>query len=344
MRRYHEIVRVLALAWLGIFVAGCGGAGVFACTDASECGASGTCEANGFCSFPDDTCASGQRYGAHAPGGIADVCVEPLAESSSGAHETTTSTTSTASLTIATLDGDGPTSAAESSSSTTTSPPDETTSSVDDGTFGSSTTSEGGSTQIGPLVISDDLDDGAMWPTILLREGAWMPSGEEPGLGFCGEYPVGERYFAYLRFTLPQAVPADATITSATLELFGHATYLWSDGHALRVWAQESDDAPQVSGLADYPDAGLVQLGDLSLRWADADDAGLTWAIPGPNASPDLAAVLQHLVDGNGGLDEGAHIQLWVAEDELGGMGEEVGWYDSIAGAETSPRLTLTIE
>ena len=72
-------MRVLALAWLGMTVA-CGGTGVFACTDASECGVSGTCEPNGYCSFPDAACASGSRYGAHAPSGIADVCVEPLGE------------------------------------------------------------------------------------------------------------------------------------------------------------------------------------------------------------------------------------------------------------------------
>ena len=64
-----------ALLWAG----GCAD-DVFRCETASQCqqnGASGTCEANGFCSFPDDDCPSGKRYGAESPDGLANVCVEP---------------------------------------------------------------------------------------------------------------------------------------------------------------------------------------------------------------------------------------------------------------------------
>ena len=35
----------------------------FACTDNASCGPGGTCETNGFCSFPDSTCPSGRRFG-----------------------------------------------------------------------------------------------------------------------------------------------------------------------------------------------------------------------------------------------------------------------------------------
>jgi hypothetical protein len=35
----------------------------FTCTGDSSCGPGGTCEANGFCSFPDSACPSGRRYG-----------------------------------------------------------------------------------------------------------------------------------------------------------------------------------------------------------------------------------------------------------------------------------------
>ncbi|HWB79240.1 MAG TPA: hypothetical protein VG755_29970 [Nannocystaceae bacterium] len=340
-------MRVLALAWLGMTVA-CGGAGVFACTDASECGVSGTCEANGYCSFPDAACASGSRYGAHAPSGIADVCVEPLGESSSGAMgESTTGTTSTASLTIATLEGDGPTSAAESSSSssTSTTTSSDTTNAIDDGPVESS--SSGGDVepiQIGPLVVADDLDDGAIYLASNGMMGEWLPSGETTGFGFCGEFPANARYFAWLRFAIPEGLPAGTQVHSATVEMFGHGTYFWDELHALRVWAQQSADAPAPSSVSDHPDDPEgVELGDLSVRWADADDTGLTWQVPGPNASPDLAVLVQQLVDEHGGLEAGAHVQLWIAEDEVDGKGEEVGWYDSINGEETAPRLTLSI-
>lgn len=52
-------------------------ASTFACEESAQCqraGASGTCEPNGACSFPDPTCPSGRRYAELAPEGGS--CVE----------------------------------------------------------------------------------------------------------------------------------------------------------------------------------------------------------------------------------------------------------------------------
>src|SRR5262245_838282 len=43
----------------------------------SACGAAGTCEANGFCSFPDSSCSSGRRYG-DLGGPSAGLCTDML--------------------------------------------------------------------------------------------------------------------------------------------------------------------------------------------------------------------------------------------------------------------------
>lgn len=43
-------------------LASCGGQEVFACSDDSSC-PDGQCESNGYCSFPDEDCSSGRRYG-----------------------------------------------------------------------------------------------------------------------------------------------------------------------------------------------------------------------------------------------------------------------------------------
>src|SRR5262249_5965098 len=43
----------------------------------ASCGAAGTCEANGFCSFPDSSCSSGRRYG-ELGGTSAGQCVGEL--------------------------------------------------------------------------------------------------------------------------------------------------------------------------------------------------------------------------------------------------------------------------
>ena len=59
---------------LGMMLGGCPG-GAFLCSDDSQC-EGGQCEASGYCSFPDEACLSGQRYGEHSPTGLAGECVE----------------------------------------------------------------------------------------------------------------------------------------------------------------------------------------------------------------------------------------------------------------------------
>lgn len=53
----------------------------FPCTRSTDCGAGGTCEPVGFCSFPDPSCSDGQRFGSLS-GPFANQCVG--AGSSSG--------------------------------------------------------------------------------------------------------------------------------------------------------------------------------------------------------------------------------------------------------------------
>lgn len=75
---------------------GCTGAAVFQCAESSQCsidGRAGTCEPSGYCSFPDETCPSGQRYGDHAAAGLAETCVPT--EEATGASTTTAGGTGT---------------------------------------------------------------------------------------------------------------------------------------------------------------------------------------------------------------------------------------------------------
>lgn len=63
-------------------LAGCQRVEAFVCAGDGECvdgSRSGTCEESGFCSFPDDGCASGKRFGEWAGGGLAGACVEQVA-------------------------------------------------------------------------------------------------------------------------------------------------------------------------------------------------------------------------------------------------------------------------
>jgi hypothetical protein len=59
-------------------LAGCRATGDFSCLENRDCelaGIDGVCEPSGYCSFPDDTCGSGKRYGDFAPSGIGGECV-----------------------------------------------------------------------------------------------------------------------------------------------------------------------------------------------------------------------------------------------------------------------------
>ena len=65
---------------LALALAGCQGKDEFRCRSDDECtsgGAAGRCEMTGYCSFPDEACASGHRYGDLADEGFAGLCVPP---------------------------------------------------------------------------------------------------------------------------------------------------------------------------------------------------------------------------------------------------------------------------
>jgi hypothetical protein len=72
-------MRGFVLVGLALTLAGCGQASNFACSEDDQCensGIGGFCEPNGYCSFGDDDCPSGRRYGDLAGDGLASVCVE----------------------------------------------------------------------------------------------------------------------------------------------------------------------------------------------------------------------------------------------------------------------------
>lgn len=77
----------------------------FICDQSQQCGDGGICQSNGRCSFPDDTCDSGQRFGDHAgPASGECVVVEAATEA---ATETATATTSPSGTTTSPTTSDG---------------------------------------------------------------------------------------------------------------------------------------------------------------------------------------------------------------------------------------------
>jgi hypothetical protein len=73
------------LAFVALAFVACGEA-LFPCSVDGDCqdgGQGGMCQPEGVCSFPDDDCPSGQRFGAHA-GALAGECVSPSVADTSG--------------------------------------------------------------------------------------------------------------------------------------------------------------------------------------------------------------------------------------------------------------------
>jgi hypothetical protein len=298
----------------------CASGQAFQCTGDASCGLTGSCEANGYCAFPDTTCPSGRRYGEFS-GSFAGTCVE---EATTEQDATTADAASESAVTVST-----------SGSETTTLPLDDTGSSTametttSPSTSGSTTdlesTTDSGSVDIGPLPIENDFDDGAIYAA--MNEQTWLPSGEAELGGFLGEYPLGEPYYGYFRFALPRGIPSGATIEAMTLSLTGHATYNWSvDEDALVVALELSADAPQVAAFDAFPPLGETKLGEQLVRWPGS--GGLDWDVSGVNDSPDLSPLLQELVAEVGPLEAGSHIQLWLRKETLGMLNSEVGYVD----------------
>ncbi|MEM6293954.1 MAG: LamG domain-containing protein [Myxococcota bacterium] len=114
---------------------GCPSDASFQCDDDTACGGEGQCEANGYCSFPDDGCASGRRFGELAIPGIADLCVpaeDPVPTSSEGSSAGGSGSTTTSAGTGSLPDTPDPDDGGSSVSTSEPVDPTEATSSTTD--------------------------------------------------------------------------------------------------------------------------------------------------------------------------------------------------------------------
>jgi len=138
-----------------VTLSACGLDSAYACTSDTQCSAGesrGRCEPEGYCSFQDDTCPSGRRYGVWAPAAFAKICVDTSASPTSTAETSTGQPTSGEPSTSA-----GPTTTLDPSSTqdaTTLAP-------TSDATGDSSSSSSGGSgsesSSSGSTVLDPDL-------------------------------------------------------------------------------------------------------------------------------------------------------------------------------------------
>lgn len=207
-----------------LVLVGCTSEGEYACSDASMCvvaGVAGQCQSTGFCSFPDTTCPTGQRYGEYARAGLAYDCVPAdtagtdagsgtASSSSTGGSSMTTlgtntdpsaSGTTTAATTLTTVGESGPISGGGSSttgmSGVTTNVSSETSSSE------SESASESGMIEAPPCAdfnFEDAMQAGAMLPDITIFEDDFTQSclpGTHPDVVFFWVAPAAGMYEFY---------------------------------------------------------------------------------------------------------------------------------------------------
>ncbi len=105
--------RLGVTAGLGMAL-GCTSSSVFICADDGQCG-SGRCEVTGYCSFPDDTCASGYAYGQLSAPALMGTCV-------GGDAPAETDVPATTETTLAETSSSGPPDPTNAASSSPTAP------------------------------------------------------------------------------------------------------------------------------------------------------------------------------------------------------------------------------
>ncbi len=184
-----------ALLLGGCVAWGCGVTNSFTCAQNSQCGVDGVCQPTGGCSFPDDDCPSGQRYGDYAPSGLGGLCVDPTSDTDPGGTTLgsgdATGTSGPSSLddtgsppgtTTSGLESTGPTSSTDAT----------TTDSLTTGPVGTDSSGVGSST--GEAVDSSLLlwfryDDGLAGP--ITNSGSLAVDGECLGESACPEVVAG---------------------------------------------------------------------------------------------------------------------------------------------------------
>ena len=106
--------RAMSVIWsvAALLLGACRGGGEFTCADDQACagvGPEARCEGNGWCSFADEACGSGHRYGDHAGDGLGGVCVgEELETGTSTSSPSPTTQAATSDGPLDTSVGPGP--------------------------------------------------------------------------------------------------------------------------------------------------------------------------------------------------------------------------------------------
>ncbi|MBX7080149.1 MAG: hypothetical protein K1X88_13215 [Nannocystaceae bacterium] len=301
----------------GLLLVGCIAAacklGGFACADDGDCAGRGdgaTCEATGWCSFPDDSCTSGARYGTHAGDGLGGTCVELGGSSSSS------STSSEAGPT--TLDASA---SLETSVSTTV------TTTLD-------SSSTGGDAVCGNAVVEGDeacddgnrsTGDGCNPDCVRSGEVAWsVVVGDQP-VGFDGAFAIEAIGDGDIVVSVSTSLTPDST-AAGVWRLDANGSIVWQWQHPELAWPDPYGWGLDVLRVDGKDVIGTATTGTPEGVWRTAaatlgDDGELRWTLE---------------FDGTGfGVALGPDDNLYVGGHDVDGVGTV--WPIDAAGTAMMP-------
>jgi hypothetical protein len=276
-----------AAAALALACAACGPS-AYACAQDDQCAIDalrGVCQADGLCSFPDDECRSGQRYGEHG-GAVGGQCV-PVAD-----DDTSSSGVGTTADTLASLDGSSSAPGRETSTDGAT----DTTTTTD----ATATTSTGDPVDLDPLLwfAFDEAGVGGV-PNLGSLGGIaactdiTCPSSTEGVIG------TGAQFDGVDDCAIFPAVPELRQLHAMTIAAWVQRAPIDYDYDCI-LCKPVGVDPWNSWRLATYDDADGAPVGDF--RVGTADDMGVSLASPIPIAS------WAHVV----GTWDGATMVLWI--------------------------------
>jgi hypothetical protein len=190
------------------------------------------------------------------------------------------------------------------------------------------------------LRIANDLDDGELEDSRSFGTAGFAPQGERNGWIYMGAFGGGVT-ISYFRFTVAEAIPMGARVSSARMRLYGTDAFSFEPDMDYETIAAEN--AADPSPITQYEDAPHRPTGrpltTASARWPPS--GRLEWTLGAWNETADFAAAIQELVD-RYGLPGGAHIQLFVFRpDSVAG---EVAAEDFSNGGGHPAELVLTLQ
>jgi len=168
------------------------------------------------------------------------------------------------------------------------------------------------------LTVTAAADDGEVW-----LPNYFYPDGEGSNHELYIGADSGKTMWGYFRFALGQSIPGKATISAATLRVYGVGVWQWQSTMAIEVLAELSADAPVVTKASEAPITGSSARAVTTavVRWPAT--GGMSWSQSAWNTAPSVAALLQEVVTKQSGLAAGSHLQLWIrgAQTSSGAVG-----------------------